>query len=429
MYNHNKFIKLSKLPSDWELKQDFKISDDADLDDSNRKFLNWILEANKRLDTRLDIGTNYNGKPFLISFELLNYNANLKSKKTGKRAQFNVKSRIVYAFERFFINVLFDENLSIPFYCSTGTGGKKNVATNKWYPFFGIGESWFNKGRYESDISNYYNSTVLKKIAEWLDKNIGSYRDEEMQGVLPVKDEHNDQLKSRINLGKNPAQHHSNSEDANQNRINTLLTLNKLLSTPESSSWRDFIFKSRVDVNTIFEWFDGKSRFYFGNDPESKKISNDLIKNHNGKIKNNYIIFDNPESQTYYRDYLFLENKITFNSPSDSTNLMLFFVDELKNPYYVQLLIARQAEDISYDDSVYFSLTYLDLAIASQFLQKCLEQTGEISEPIFYNLLNRSINKDNYFHKVLKWFYENKIFKNKYPERLKLIQDLNERLS
>jgi hypothetical protein len=44
--------------------------------------------------------------------------------------------------------VLVDINgLKIPFYRSTGFGGKANVEAGKWYPVWGIdpGEGWINK--------------------------------------------------------------------------------------------------------------------------------------------------------------------------------------------------------------------------------------------------------------------------------------------
>lgn len=64
----------------------------------------------------------------------------------------------------------------IPFYVSTGSGGKKSVATGKWYPIFGVGsDGWFNKTS-EADINNYYNSKTLKAVAHELDKAFGDLR-------------------------------------------------------------------------------------------------------------------------------------------------------------------------------------------------------------------------------------------------------------
>lgn len=69
--------------------------------------------------------------------------------------------------------------VSIPFYVSTGKGGKQNVQVGKWYPFFGIDkDGWFNKGTQE-EINNFYGSSELKKIALALDKKYGDIRFED----------------------------------------------------------------------------------------------------------------------------------------------------------------------------------------------------------------------------------------------------------
>lgn len=67
--------------------------------------------------------------------------------------------------------------INCPFYLSTGSGGKKNVPSGEWYPFFGIGwDGWFNKGT-ESDILGYYGVPLLKYYSEYLNKEIGDIRD------------------------------------------------------------------------------------------------------------------------------------------------------------------------------------------------------------------------------------------------------------
>ena len=77
--------------------------------------------------------------------------------------------------------VLVDVNgIRIPFYQSTGKGGKENPV-GKWYPVFGIGKSdvifdrefkrfvdrggWFNKGDTYESIDNYYDVPEFKRIA------------------------------------------------------------------------------------------------------------------------------------------------------------------------------------------------------------------------------------------------------------------------
>ena len=64
----------------------------------------------------------------------------------------------------------------VPFYLSTGSGGKKGVAAGKWYPFFGIGgDGWINKTT-EDDINDYYGSPELRGVAEELNNTIGDIR-------------------------------------------------------------------------------------------------------------------------------------------------------------------------------------------------------------------------------------------------------------
>ena len=62
--------------------------------------------------------------------------------------------------------------IKLPFYCSTGKGGKENVAAGKWYPFFGIANGWFNKLG-QSNINNYYGSEKAKSVAQKLDSVLG----------------------------------------------------------------------------------------------------------------------------------------------------------------------------------------------------------------------------------------------------------------
>jgi hypothetical protein len=65
--------------------------------------------------------------------------------------------------------------IKMPFYKSTGEGGKELVAKDKWYPFFGVAEgwTWINKGS-QFQINNYYGSEILKNTAQKLDQILGS---------------------------------------------------------------------------------------------------------------------------------------------------------------------------------------------------------------------------------------------------------------
>ena len=64
---------------------------------------------------------------------------------------------------------------TVPFYVSTGGGGKAGVPTGKWYPFFGLGKNgFFNKGWEEAQINTYYGNPALAHVAQTLDRVFGN---------------------------------------------------------------------------------------------------------------------------------------------------------------------------------------------------------------------------------------------------------------
>ena len=66
--------------------------------------------------------------------------------------------------------------VNVPFYLSTGKGGKTDVPAGKWYPFFGIGsDGWINKTGGEKMV-NYQGSEALRQAAQQLDQTIGDIR-------------------------------------------------------------------------------------------------------------------------------------------------------------------------------------------------------------------------------------------------------------
>lgn len=73
--------------------------------------------------------------------------------------------------------------VSVPFYLSTGRGGKETVKPGRWYPFFGVGEGWFNKGTQE-DINDYYGIPELRQVARQLDREIGDVRDKDFPHAI-----------------------------------------------------------------------------------------------------------------------------------------------------------------------------------------------------------------------------------------------------
>ncbi len=67
----------------------------------------------------------------------------------------------------------------VPFYLSTGSGGKADVPSGKWYPFFGIGQDgWINKTG-GKEMANYYGSQALRQAAEELDRTVGDIRNDD----------------------------------------------------------------------------------------------------------------------------------------------------------------------------------------------------------------------------------------------------------
>jgi|688.fasta_scaffold08095_4 antirestriction protein ArdC/DNA polymerase III epsilon subunit-like protein len=95
----------------------------------------------------------------------------------------------------------------MPFYISTGSGGKKNVPVGKWYPIFGIGaDGWFNKGN-EEEINDYFGSPELKEAAEWLNANIGDIRKENM----PEFEDLTDELREQVNQDLTPGRYYENA--------------------------------------------------------------------------------------------------------------------------------------------------------------------------------------------------------------------------
>jgi hypothetical protein len=90
----------------------------------------------------------------------------------------------------------------VPFYLSTGRGGKKDSASGKWYPFFGIGaDGWINKTS-GKEMSDYYGSKALRQAAEELDSTIGDIRDDKSIPGVGKSGQHID----FINQGLSPAE-------------------------------------------------------------------------------------------------------------------------------------------------------------------------------------------------------------------------------
>jgi hypothetical protein len=71
--------------------------------------------------------------------------------------------------------------VNVPYYISTGQGGKASVPTGKWYPVFGVHSSgWLNKGG-EDSINKFYGSKMLALNAGRLNNALGDLSSVEAQ--------------------------------------------------------------------------------------------------------------------------------------------------------------------------------------------------------------------------------------------------------
>ena len=112
--------------------------------------------------------------------------------------------------------------VSVPFYVSTGSGGKASVAVDKWYPFFGIGpDGWLNKGS-EAMINDFYGSAKLKHIAQTLDRTLG--KPERAMNVTgwSANPGNEDYFIKTVNTGLNPVGHKDNNQSWLDNMNNLL---------------------------------------------------------------------------------------------------------------------------------------------------------------------------------------------------------------
>ena len=112
------------------------------------------------------------------------------------------------------------QGVNIPFYISTGDGGKASVPPGKWYPVFGIHSSgWLNKGTEES-INKFYGSKALARGAEILNKYLGDLRSVEDKIPLMKPDGY-----SIINKDLKPMGWHEVDSNVNEfkKRINAVL--------------------------------------------------------------------------------------------------------------------------------------------------------------------------------------------------------------
>ena len=109
--------------------------------------------------------------------------------------------------------------VKVPYYLSSGLAGKKNVPAGKWYPFFGIGaDGWINKGSQE-EISNYYGSPDLARVAQTLDATIGDIRGDQTIPRVSRIGAHIGFINSGLNPSENETSETPNNVAKNINSV------------------------------------------------------------------------------------------------------------------------------------------------------------------------------------------------------------------
>lgn len=134
------------------------------------------------------------------------------------------------------IVVLSVNGINVPFYLSTGSGGKVDVTSGKWYPIFGISnEGWLNKLSGQ-EINDYYGSPILKALSQELDIKIGDIREWDVPKV-PGKGNHIDNF---INKDLTPIDNGlPNTRIVVEQNINKVKSIVDQLATTEEAASAD----------------------------------------------------------------------------------------------------------------------------------------------------------------------------------------------
>lgn len=129
----------------------------------------------------------------------------------------------------------------VPFYLSTGRAGKADVASGKWYPFFGIGtDGWINKTG-GADMNNYYGSVELKEAAQELDRTVGDIRNDQSIPKVSSTGKHVD----FINQGLTPTEN---------NQKNTLVKVRENIARiTEAVTTKPAVDETQQAINDMVE--------------------------------------------------------------------------------------------------------------------------------------------------------------------------------
>ena len=121
----------------------------------------------------------------------------------------------------------------VPFYMSSGLGGKENVQSGLWYPFFGIKDGWLNKGTQEQ-INSFYGSPILQAIAEQLNATLGTGYVNDIKGPITLDPSYEGEYPQIdfINQDMNPAANNKADtvENFNNNVENVLSKIDSAIN-------------------------------------------------------------------------------------------------------------------------------------------------------------------------------------------------------
>ncbi len=236
------------------------------------------------------------------------------------------------------VTILADINgVRVPFYISTGQGGKENVAIGKWYTFFGEHEKgWMNKGK-QDQINSSYGSKKLAAIEDWLDTNLNflktSHPGGEFNPILPARIETklskihipliNRDMKPASTVkhdydyaGPEKATELRNMTPKQQNELyqkynrdlneNVSQLIEKLDRATESSylssssKIMNLVLSGKVDENEIQNWSMG----YCSIKNPPQEIRNYLLKDLKAKVYSDIYLFKFPEATNFFRNYI-----------------------------------------------------------------------------------------------------------------------------
>jgi len=319
-----------------------KIAQHEDLDNKHREYLKALESENSNsYNMRLELAE----ESFKRANSVLSGTKNINGMKVSfvdLPVQHNTRKPITYSkllnnWGR--VTILADINgVRVPFYISTGQGGKENVAIGKWYTFFGEHEKgWMNKGK-QDQINSSYGSKKLAAIEDWLDTNLNflktSHPGGEFNPILPARIETklskihipliNRDMKPASTVkhdydyaGPEKATELRNMTPKQQNELyqkynrdlneNVSQLIEKLdrstdpnnISSPADVLKNYIISQCKGDAYDLFLWENGKS--VLNNPP--KEIIN-VIRGMNPKVTGSNYLFDNSDAVNYFKSWV-----------------------------------------------------------------------------------------------------------------------------